>query len=96
MATVNVLRLRHLPIFKQLHIEEALFRATDENWFIVNDGTPEPAVVLGISGYAERMGTGGGGREGGGGEFLRRAATDAGAIARRAATDAEGSRDVQR
>lgn len=50
MSAVRLLRLRNFPILQQLHIEEALLRASSDNWFIVNDGTPDPAVVLGISG----------------------------------------------
>jgi hypothetical protein len=27
-----------------------LYRATPDNWFVINDGTPKPSVVLGVSG----------------------------------------------
>ena len=53
MATrplVRVLRLSGVPILQQLRLEEALLRADAGNWFLLNDGTPEPAVVMGISG----------------------------------------------
>ena len=50
MAPVRLLRLRGYPILRQLQLEEALMRADAGNWFLVNDGTPAPAVVLGISG----------------------------------------------
>ena len=31
-------------------------RASDQNWFVVNDGTPLPAIVLGVSGYGREVG----------------------------------------
>ncbi|KAG2496551.1 hypothetical protein HYH03_005374 [Edaphochlamys debaryana] len=47
---LNVLRVARLPIFTQLNLEEALLRATADNWLIINDGAFTPAIVLGISG----------------------------------------------
>ena len=47
---VRLLRLQRLPILQQLRLEEALLRADDGNWFLLNDGTPEPTIVMGISG----------------------------------------------
>ena len=29
---------------------QALLRVSSDNWLLVNDGTPEPAIILGISG----------------------------------------------
>ncbi|KDD75546.1 hypothetical protein H632_c624p1 [Helicosporidium sp. ATCC 50920] len=55
MATVRVLRLRQVPIVEHLRLEEALMRATKDNWFVINDGTPDPAIVLGISGKPEEL-----------------------------------------
>ena len=49
---VRVLRLSGMPILQQLRLEEALLRADAGNWFLLNNGTPEPAVVMGISGWA--------------------------------------------
>ena len=54
-ATTNLLRLRNVPILDALKIEEALFRADDRSWLIVNEwdaaaAAPALAVVLGISG----------------------------------------------
>jgi hypothetical protein len=49
---VRVLRLARVPILEQLKLEEALLRATSLNWLVVNDGTPGPTVVMGISGCA--------------------------------------------
>jgi lipoate---protein ligase len=45
----NLLVLDQHSIFEQLQIEEALFRADDRNWCIINRGS-SPAVVMGISG----------------------------------------------
>lgn len=47
--TFNLLRLKNIPIFQQLQIEEALLRANTDNWFILNEGSP-PAIIMGISG----------------------------------------------
>lgn len=47
---INVLAVSRLPIYTQLCLEEALLRATKDNWLIVNDGAFSPAIVLGISG----------------------------------------------
>ncbi|CAM9991783.1 unnamed protein product [Pylaiella littoralis] len=54
---LRVLRLKHVPIFQQLCIEEALFYNTSSNWLLLNEGHPEakPTVVLGISGKPEKM-----------------------------------------
>jgi lipoate---protein ligase len=50
----NLLKLKEIPIFEQLQIEEALLRASDANWCLLNTGSP-PAVVMGISGKPERL-----------------------------------------
>lgn len=58
---LHVLRLdlsrEPVHIFKQLQIEEALFRADDRNWCVVNRGGPAPcpAIVLGISGKPDQL-----------------------------------------
>lgn len=49
MHTFHFLSFKGLSIFEQLQIEEALFRADDRNWCIVNHGA-SPAIVMGISG----------------------------------------------
>ena len=46
---MNLLHLKNFPIFKQLQIEEALLRLDEEEWCIINEGSP-PAIVMGISG----------------------------------------------
>ena len=50
----RLLRLRQVPILQQLRLEEALLRADDSNWCILNDGSPTPAIVMGISGSGRR------------------------------------------
>uniref|UniRef100_A0A7S0UT30 BPL/LPL catalytic domain-containing protein n=1 Tax=Polytomella parva TaxID=51329 RepID=A0A7S0UT30_9CHLO len=52
---LNVLRLNRFPILFQLNLEEALLRGTKDNWFIVNDGAFQPAIVMGISGKPEEL-----------------------------------------
>ncbi|EFJ50368.1 hypothetical protein VOLCADRAFT_103956 [Volvox carteri f. nagariensis] len=52
---LNVLLLSRLPIYNQLHLEEALLRATKDNWLIVNDGAFDPAIVVGISGRPPQL-----------------------------------------
>jgi hypothetical protein len=49
---LNLLRTSRLPIIAQLRLEEALLRTSTENWMLINDGTVQPAIVLGISGCA--------------------------------------------
>lgn len=48
--SVRLLRLHRYPVLSLLRLEEALLRNSLDNWFVVNDGTPVPAIVLGISG----------------------------------------------
>ena len=52
--TLNFIHTKNLPILKQLELEEALLRANQENWCIVNEGSP-PAIVMGISGKPEEL-----------------------------------------
>lgn len=51
---MKILHLKNTPIFKQLQIEEALLRADDTDYCIINEGSP-PAIVMGISGKAEEL-----------------------------------------
>ena len=54
---LNIIRLdiQRSTILNQLRIEEALLRASDANYLIINKIPPnERAIVLGISGHAER------------------------------------------
>ncbi|OQR87752.1 hypothetical protein ACHHYP_08105 [Achlya hypogyna] len=55
LPKLRVLRLEHVSIFDQLVLEEALFRADRDNWFIWNERTGEPKIVMGISGKPEKL-----------------------------------------
>jgi len=47
---VKLLRLSGFPLLRQLWLEEGLFRSHPGHWFVINDGVPDPTIVLGISG----------------------------------------------
>lgn len=49
---LKFLRLARFPILRQLQLEQALLRVSDASWLLVNDGTPDPTIVMGISGCA--------------------------------------------
>lgn len=46
--------LDNVPILEQLRLEEALLRASSENWCLLNTGSA-PAIVMGISGKPEEL-----------------------------------------
>lgn len=48
---INLVRLKGFPILRQLQLEERLLRNSSDNWCIINDGTDNPAIVMGVSGY---------------------------------------------
>ncbi|XP_070018406.1 uncharacterized protein [Nicotiana sylvestris] len=50
LPLMNVVKFKGVPILQQLHLEERLLRTSPQNWCIVNDGTNEPTIVMGISG----------------------------------------------
>ncbi|XP_022844444.1 uncharacterized protein LOC111367682 [Olea europaea var. sylvestris] len=50
LPLMNLVRLKGVPILQQLHLEERLLRTSLDNWCIINDGTDDPTVVMGISG----------------------------------------------
>ncbi|PON56795.1 Biotinyl protein ligase (BPL) and lipoyl protein ligase (LPL), catalytic domain containing protein [Trema orientale] len=52
---MNLVRFKGFPILQQLHLEEQLLRTSSENWCIVNDGTDDPTIVMGISGGAAEL-----------------------------------------
>lgn len=54
MATWRLLHLKNCPIFKQLQLEEALLRADEGNWCLINEGSSK-AIVMGISGQSEQL-----------------------------------------
>ncbi|MGE3954990.1 MAG: lipoate--protein ligase family protein [Parachlamydiales bacterium] len=51
---MRLLRLEGVPIYRQLQIEEALLRADEGDWCLINTGAP-PAIVMGISGNEEEL-----------------------------------------
>ncbi|GAB5366544.1 hypothetical protein AAMO2058_001152600 [Amorphochlora amoebiformis] len=51
----KLLRLGRYGILRQLHLEEALYRTNTDNWCIISRGDPNPAIVMGISGKAEKL-----------------------------------------
>ncbi|TDH70219.1 hypothetical protein CCR75_003979 [Bremia lactucae] len=52
---MSFLRLQ-VPIYEQLRIEEALFRADSKrNWFLYNDKSSPATIVMGISGKPEQL-----------------------------------------
>lgn len=46
--------MEKVPIFEQLELEEALLRGSDENYCIINQGSPR-AIVMGISGQPDKL-----------------------------------------
>ena len=53
---VRVVRTSGLCILRQLRLEEKLLRSPGAgNWCLLNDGTPDRAVVLGISGKPHQL-----------------------------------------
>ena len=51
---LHLLNLSAVPIFQQLQWEEALLRADQRNWCLLNRGSP-PAIVMGISGQLVQL-----------------------------------------
>ncbi len=54
MEDLFTLNLPNWPILDQLRLEEALLRTDQRNWCLINQGS-SPAIVMGISGKAERL-----------------------------------------
>ncbi|KZV40330.1 lipoate-protein ligase A [Dorcoceras hygrometricum] len=50
LPLISLLRLNGMPILEQLHLEERLLRTTSENWCLINNGTTDPTIVMGVSG----------------------------------------------
>ncbi|GAV70147.1 BPL_LplA_LipB domain-containing protein [Cephalotus follicularis] len=50
LPLMNLLKLKGFSILLQLQLEEQLLRTSSENWCILNDGTSDPTVVMGVSG----------------------------------------------
>ncbi len=51
---MKLLHLKNFPILEQLQIEESLLRCNEDEWCIINEGSP-PAIVMGISGKPEAL-----------------------------------------
>lgn len=49
MEPLHLIVLKNVPIFNQLQLEEALLRADNRSWCVINRGSPA-AIVMGISG----------------------------------------------
>lgn len=52
---MNLVRLKGFPILQQLKLEERLLRNSSDNWCIINDGTDNPAIVMGVSGKPDEL-----------------------------------------
>ncbi|XP_074280445.1 uncharacterized protein LOC141605529 [Silene latifolia] len=50
LPSMNLVMLNRIPILQQLHLEERLLRTSSDNWCIINDGTNDPTIVMGVSG----------------------------------------------
>lgn len=50
LPLMNLIKTNGLPILQQLHLEEELLRTSKDNWCIINDGTDNPTIVMGVSG----------------------------------------------
>ena len=51
---MKLIHLKNTPIFDQLLLEEGLLRTRDDNWCIINEGSPR-AIIMGISGKHEEL-----------------------------------------
>jgi lipoate---protein ligase len=52
--SLHLIELSNIPILRQLQWEEALLRADERNWCLINRGSP-PAIVMGISGQTDEL-----------------------------------------
>ncbi|CAI9768072.1 unnamed protein product [Fraxinus pennsylvanica] len=50
LPLMNLVRLKGVTILQQLHLEDRLLRKSSDNWCIINDGTYDLTIVMGISG----------------------------------------------
>ncbi|PKU71275.1 putative lipoate-protein ligase A [Dendrobium catenatum] len=55
LPIMNLIRTKGFSILQQLHMEERLLRASSDNWCIINNGTNQPNIVMGISGKPEEL-----------------------------------------
>jgi lipoate-protein ligase A len=54
MIPLQLVQLKGAPILEQLKWEEAILRADNRNWCVINHGSP-PAIVMGISGQLQTL-----------------------------------------
>lgn len=55
LPLIKVTHMNSIPILQLLHLEEKLLRTSSDNWFIVNEGTINPTIVMGISGKPSEL-----------------------------------------
>lgn len=53
--TFHFLHLKNYPIHKQLELEKELLQNTTHNICLINEGTPTPSIVMGISGKEHEL-----------------------------------------
>ncbi len=51
---LNLIKLKGHNIYDQLKLEESLLRTSDENWCLINEGSPL-SIVMGISGQSKEL-----------------------------------------
>lgn len=51
---MKLIHLKNTPILEQLELEEALLRTREDDWCIINEGSPR-AIIMGISGKHEEL-----------------------------------------
>ena len=50
LPLMNLVLLRGMPLLLRLHLEQRLLRTSSDNWCIINDGTNDRNIVIGVSG----------------------------------------------
>ncbi|XP_078435048.1 biotin/lipoate A/B protein ligase family [Wolffia australiana] len=55
LPLMNLVRTSAFPILHQLRLEERLLRTSTENWCIINEGTMESSIVMGVSGKLNEL-----------------------------------------
>lgn len=51
---MKLIHLKNTPIYDQLLLEEALLRTREDNWCLINEGSPR-SIIMGISGKHEEL-----------------------------------------
>ncbi|KAJ1268566.1 hypothetical protein BS78_07G144900 [Paspalum vaginatum] len=52
---MRLVTMRGVPILRQLLLDERLLRRSADNWFLINDGTTPPTIVMGMSGRVSEL-----------------------------------------